>query len=134
MRKFLLQKANRNFERQKTVRPPIVRPVETARKFNGFVFVCGLHRSGTTLAEMLLHSHSQVSVLRANVPENEGQHLQDVYPRAIDHGGPGKFAFSPRMHAHPEMAPAQARSRLLKCWTPWVDGYAGVLLEKVHPT
>jgi hypothetical protein len=94
-----------------------------------------LHRSGTTMVEALLQAQCDVSVLRCgDVSENEGQHLQDVYPRALDHGGPGKFAFAPEMHgAAVEAGAATLRNRLLRCWTPWVEGDASVLLEKSPP-
>lgn len=114
---------------------PVVRPVDQPRQFGGHVFICGLHRSGTSMVEAQLHARCDVAVLRANVSENEGQHLQDVYPRGLDHGGPGKFAFSPAMHGQ-AVAPDQAaglRDRLLRCWTPWVEGQSNVLLEKSPP-
>lgn len=115
--------------------PAIIRPADKARSFDGMCFIAGMHRSGTTLMEHLLHARCAVSVLRAPVPENEGQHLQDVVPAARDHGGPGRFAFAPDMHTlptPPEDAAAQ-RDRLLRCWTPWVQGDAPVLLEKSPP-
>jgi len=113
----------------------VVRPAGQARVFDGHVFICGLHRSGTTMVEAMLHAHCELSVLRCDeVSENEGQHLQDVYPRALDHGGPGKFAFSPAMHSDPAVGDTSAlRERMLRCWTPWVEGDAGMLLEKSPP-
>jgi len=111
-----------------------VRPAEVVRSFAGHVFVCGLHRSGTTLVETLIHSACEVAVLRAEVSENEGQHLQDVYPRAVEHGGAGRFAFAPEMHATGVDGDAAAlRNRLLACWSPWVVGAEPVLLEKSPP-
>lgn len=116
-------------------KPRIVQPASRAKEFSGYVFVCGLHRSGTTLIEHYIRAHFHVSGLRAEVPEAEGQHLQDVLPVAQDHGGPGLFAFAPAMHlgAIDETAAAQARDRLLRCWTPFVDGDEPVLLEKSPP-
>lgn len=56
------------------------------------VFIGGLHRSGTTPVANWVAAHPQVSAFReAGVPENEGQHLQDVYEPAARYGGPGKI-------------------------------------------
>ena len=65
------------------------------------VFIGGLHRSGTTMLENLIMKTFDVSVLRAQVPENEGQHLQNVYLPASEYGGPGRFAFSDQMFRDP---------------------------------
>ena len=46
------------------------------------VFVGGLHRSGTTPLTRCLAAHRQISgFANAGVEEDEGQHLQTVYPR-----------------------------------------------------
>lgn len=69
------------------------------------------------------------------VPENEGQHLQDVYPPARHHGGPGKFALRPRAHlteSSPLVADG-ARARLWRSWSPHWDLDKPVLLEKSPP-
>lgn len=113
----------------------LIQPAPTARDFSGFVFVCGLHRSGTTLLEHHIRAHFHIAGLRADVPESEGQHLQDVMPIARDHGGPGLFAFSPEMHldAIGAIEAERARDRILSCWTPFIDGDDDVLLEKSPP-
>ena len=59
-----------------------------------FVFICGLHRSGTTLVEQVLSKNYQVSFLRTGHKQNEGQHVQSVYSTAQKFGGPGKFALN----------------------------------------
>jgi len=49
-----------------------------------YVFIAGLHRSGTSVLARCLREHPQISGFRnTGVPEDEGQHLQDVYPAAI---------------------------------------------------
>ncbi len=115
---------------------PLIKVSDRPLNFDRHVFICGLHRSGTTLLENHLRSRFTVAALEAPVPENEGQHLQDVYPAANRHGGAGRFAFAEQMRLPPP-GPAQAetaRARLLACWTPWVDDpAAGVLLEKSPP-
>lgn len=114
---------------------PLLRPTETPQDFDCYLFICELHRSGTTLLEALIDSVCDCAVLRADVPENEGQHLQDVFPSAMMHGGPGRFAFAPEMHPAPSDpgAAVAARQRLLSCWTPFVSGDKPLLLEKSPP-
>ncbi len=112
------------------------------------VFVCGLHRSGTTLLTRLLGSSPGVHAMHhTGVPEDEGQHLQREFSPALDHGGPGAFAFDPAAHLTERSAIATSSTarRVLDSWTPhWhLDQDAelsyggepgqGVLLEKSPP-
>jgi hypothetical protein len=100
------------------------------------VFICGLHRSGTSVLEHHLSACYRAARLRARVPENEGQFLQDVFPLEQPYGGPGHFAFYPQMTlsavADREAARA-ARARILRTWAPWIEGDADVLIEKSPP-
>lgn len=96
------------------------------------VFICGLHRSGTSMIEDHIHARFDVSALRAAVPENEGQHLQDVYSEERRFGGPGRFALSRAMARELERIPSGAvtRERILSCWRRYVVGDSATLLEK----
>ncbi|HEU0102879.1 MAG TPA: sulfotransferase [Mycobacteriales bacterium] len=100
---------------------------------HGLVFVAGLHRSGTTPLARVLSEHPQVSGFSGTgATEDEGQHLQQVYPPARVHGGSGKFAFSPAAHLteqSPLAVPANAE-RLLQQWSPYWDLGRPVLVEK----
>jgi hypothetical protein len=100
------------------------------------VFVGGLHRSGTTPLTRCLAAHSQVSGFEGTgVEEDEGQHLQTVYPPARAHGGPGRFALAPAAHlteTSPLLTPGTA-ARLLAQWTPHWDLNRPVLVEKSPP-
>lgn len=101
------------------------------------VFICGLHRSGTTLLHDYLCAHYDVSFFQSTkVPENEGQFLQDVYMAERPFGGPGTFAFYPQMQFSPVRRPDRARrlsQRLLTQWDGWITGESPVLLEKSPP-
>ncbi|MHC0052115.1 sulfotransferase family protein [Actibacterium sp. D379-3] len=115
---------------------PLIRAAAQPREFDQYLFICGLHRSGTTLLEQMLSALYDVAVLRADaVPENEGQFLQDVYPRAGLHGGPGRFAFDRAMYPAPPPPDKAAalKQRLMCCWTPWIDGEGRSFVEKSPP-
>lgn len=101
-----------------------------------FLFVCGLHRSGTSLVFQSLREHPEISGFRdTGVAEDEGQHLQTVFPPAIDKGGPGRFGFDPSSHmteAASEVSAAN-REKLLAEWGRYWDFSRPVLLEKSPP-
>jgi len=45
-----------------------------------FVFISGLHRSGTSILHRILRSSEGISGFHdTNVPQDEGQHLQSVF-------------------------------------------------------
>lgn len=100
------------------------------------VFVGGLHRSGTTPFARVLAGHPQISGLTdTGVTEDEGQHLQHVYPPATTYGGAGHFARDPRAHLTEESAlahPENARA-LLDAWSPYWDLNRQLLVEKSPP-
>lgn len=100
------------------------------------VLVGGVHRSGTTAVARLLAAHPQVSGFAGTgQKEDEGQHLQDVYPPARAHGGAGRFAFRPEAHLteeSPLATPANAE-RLFEQWSRHWDLGRPVLVEKSPP-
>ena len=63
------------------------------------VFVCGLHRSGTTpLARSIAKLKGTTSFENTGVVMDEGQFLQDVYPPDVIYGSAGRFGFAPKAH------------------------------------
>lgn len=106
--------------------------IETSR----LVFIGGLHRSGTTLVAKLLGAHPDVSGLSdTGVWEDEGQHVQNVYPAADRFGGPGRFAFSDTAHLteSSDVVSDSSRERILRAWQPYWDLDRRLLVEKSPP-
>jgi Sulfotransferase family len=100
------------------------------------VFVGGLHRSGTTLVARCLGAHPGVSGFSGTgVYEDEGEHLQSVYPDSWELGGVGRFGFAPAAHIT-ESSPLiseGSRETLWKEWSRWWDLDRRVLVEKSPP-
>ena len=99
-------------------------------------FVAGLHRSGTSALARLLASHPGVSGFSdTGVKEDEGQHLQQVYPSARAYGGAGRFAFEPRAHLTEDspLVSSSNADRLFEQWSAHWDLRRPVLIEKSPP-
>lgn len=100
------------------------------------VFVGGLHRSGTTPFSKVLDGHPEISGLtHTGVREDEGQHLQRIYPKAKVYGGSGRFAHHSEAHLT-EMSPLKSAANaqsMLDSWKPFWDTSARFLLEKSPP-
>ncbi|HEX9991594.1 MAG TPA: sulfotransferase [Acidimicrobiales bacterium] len=101
-----------------------------------FLFVCGLHRSGTTIVTNALREHPAISGFRdTGEREDEGQFLQSVYPVARVYGGPGKFAFDPQSHLTEDspLATPENAGRMFEEWSRHWDLSRPVLMEKSPP-
>jgi len=101
-----------------------------------FIFLAGLHRSGTSLLHEVLREHENITGFSGTgVPEDEGQHLQTVYPPAKAYGGPGKFVYDERSfmtETHPLATPENA-TRIGEQWTPHLDPDCEYVIEKSPP-
>jgi hypothetical protein len=98
-----------------------------------YLFVCGLHRSGTSLIARSLAAHPDVTgFANTGKIEDEGQFLQTVMPLEITYGSVGRFGFDPRAHQTEDSAlntPVNAQ-RLLLEWSPHWDMTRPVRVEK----
>lgn len=101
-----------------------------------YIFVCGLHRSGTSVLFRSLRDHPEVSGFQGTVsPEDEGMHLQTVFPPSGRYGGAGAFGFQPEAHLT-ELSPLvseENRRKLFSEWSRYWDLSKEYLLEKSPP-
>ncbi len=101
-----------------------------------FVFLGGLHKSGTSMLFKCLRDHPMISGFKdTGVPEDEGQWLQSVYPVAKTYGGPGLFGFD-RSSIIDETSPLVSQENAKKIFSEWKihwDLTRPVLLEKSPP-
>ena len=69
-----------------------------------------------------------------SVPQDEGQHLQNVYPTAMHRGGQ-LYAFSKSMRMTEEYVKqgSKTRDKLIEAWSPYWDLSRPLLLEKSPP-
>ncbi len=101
-----------------------------------FVFIGGLHRSGTSILFRCMREHPQISGFKdTGVSEDEGQHLQSVYQPAIVYGGPGKFGFNSESHLteNSPLINEDNRRKLFSEWEEYWNLEKPVLLEKSPP-
>ncbi|MBX3014598.1 MAG: sulfotransferase [Caldilineaceae bacterium] len=84
-----------------------------------YIFIGGVHRSGTSLLFQILRAHPAISGFwNTGVDEDEGQFLQSVYPIARRYGGPGQFGFAPAAHLT-ELSPLVNRANAQKLMDEW---------------
>lgn len=98
-----------------------------------YVFICGLHRSGTSLlGRNIARMENCTGFKDTGVIEDEGQFLQDVYPTAMTYGGAGRFGFNSRAHLTETsvlFTPANA-ARLRTSWHAYWDNSKSIFVEK----
>ena len=100
------------------------------------VFVGGLHGSGTSLVHRWLRAHPLISGFSGTgVPEDEGQHLQQVLPTARSLGGLGSFGFAEGAHRTEETETSieETGRALREAWEPHWDGALACRVEKSPP-
>lgn len=101
-----------------------------------FLFIGGLHRSGTSLLYECITQHPSISGFSdTGVPEDEGQHLQTVYPPARAHGRVGEFGFDTTSYLDEdsELATQDNMHRLVDEWSKHWNMEKPILAEKSPP-
>lgn len=101
-----------------------------------FLFLAGLHRSGTSLLHRVIRDHPDVSGLSdTGVSEDEGQHVQNIYPNAKVFGGPGRFAFysDAHMDENHELISRENAEKIIQAWEPYLELPNRYIVEKSPP-
>ena len=101
-----------------------------------FIFLAGLHRSGTSLLHEIIREHTEVSGFsNTGVPKDEGQHLQTIYEPAKSFGGPGKFVFNQMAYmneSHP-LATEECSEAIFTQWRKYNNLSSNYFIEKSPP-
>jgi len=98
-----------------------------------YVFVCGLHRSGTgMLARNIARLEDCTGFQNTGVLQDEGQYLQDVYPPDREYGGVGAFGFDPRAHVTEtsDLLTRENIATLRASWHAYWDNSKTIFVEK----
>ena len=101
-----------------------------------FIFICGHHRSGTSLIHKIIRDNPNISGFKnTNVPEDEGQHLQNIFKIARNYGGPGKYIFNKKSHMNENHVLANdiTANKLFDQWSKYWDLSKDFLVEKSPP-
>lgn len=101
-----------------------------------FLFLCGLHRSGRSVLNRMLQSHPDISaMMNTGAPDDEGEFVQNVYPKSRNYGGAGKFCFAPDAYLTEKsrLANNQNQVRLFAQWSPYWNLSKPFLMEKSSP-
>jgi hypothetical protein len=105
-------------------------------KNHSFLFIGGVHKSGTSLLHDIIRSHPEISgFTETGVPRDEGQLLQSVYFPAYAYGGAGRFGFHEESfmdETHP-LATEENAAALFSQWSTYWDLDKAYLVEKSPP-
>tara|TARA_B100000886_G_scaffold339476_2_gene305060 strand:- start:614 stop:1489 length:876 start_codon:yes stop_codon:yes gene_type:complete len=98
-----------------------------------YIFIGGLHRSGTSILNEIIGSSDKVAKHKnTGKPEDEGQHIQTVFDNGIAHGGVGRFCFDDNYHytENNKLITSDNKIKLLLEWNKYWDISKSIFLEK----
>ncbi len=99
-----------------------------------YIFISGLHRSGTTFLANLIAKNNLVSSFEnSGYPMDEGQFLQNLLPTKDFNIAPGRFAFFDNMHITENNELIKNKNNLITDWNKYWDQSKLFLLEKSPP-
>lgn len=101
-----------------------------------YVFINGIHRTGTTvLARLLAANEGVCGFEKTGVPMDEGQFLQTVFESDKPFGGPGTFALNKNswLDESSPLATNENAEKLIEEWSRYWDLSKKLLLEKSPP-
>ena len=100
---------------------------------HGYVFICGMPRSGTTILGRNVGRLVDCTDLKnTGTRADEGQNVQNVYPTAHELGGPGRFGFDTRAHRTESstLLTPENVSKLRASWHKYWDNAKRIYVEK----
>lgn len=96
-----------------------------------FLFIGGLHRSGTSIVYQAIRSHPEiVGIKNSTVPEDEGQHLQSVYTPDSTYGPLFAFHDDMRLTERSTLVSSESRAQLISEWGRYVNFNKTFMAEK----
>jgi hypothetical protein len=111
-------------------------PIGSNWRGQKFIFICGLHRSGTTLFTKIMQKHPNVCGFNnTGVIEDEGQFLQTVYPPDSELGWPGAFGYSEESHLteDSDLISDSNKEKLFSQWSNFLPHTCEYIIEKSPP-
>ena len=100
-----------------------------------FIFIVGVHRSGTSFLYDILREQSKISGIKNSkrLSRNEGQHLQNLISKDPELGGSGGFAFNEKAHLteNSELLNKYTGIDFYNQWKPyWQNLNSDIFVEK----
>ena len=107
--------------------------IEYKKNSKKYIFIGGLHRSGTSILNKIIGSANKVAKHKnTGKPKNEGQHIQTVFDNGSAHGGVGRFCFDNKYHytEHSKLITNDNKIKLLTEWNKYWDTSKSIFIEK----
>lgn len=107
--------------------------ISTSYRDKNFIFIGGLHRSGTSMVTKLIATSPIASMHTLTfVSEDEGQHIQTVYKAGQYFGGPGSFGFNKNcyLNERSQLLTPYRKFKIVDEWNRYWDSSKEFLIEK----